>query len=75
MKRLLFDFITKEDKEFLNREEEENFIKEKRNFYKNDYNVLIGVDYLQGVRVCYIKKIDDIKITRLTIEQKIMNIL
>lgn len=70
---LLFDFIIGEILEFPS-EREQEIVLEKHQDYKDNY-VVFGRDYFEGHNVWFIKDITDTSVTRLSLEEKVLNYL
>ena len=70
---LLFDFISGEILEFPS-EREQEIIRDKHNDYNDSY-VVIGRDYLAEHNVWFIKSIDDTIVSRLYLEQRVLDYL
>ena len=70
---LLFDFINGEILEFPS-EREQEIVQEKHNDYKDNY-VVFGRDYFEGHNVWFIKDINDTLVSRLYLEQRVLNYL
>ncbi len=70
---LLFDFISGEILEFPS-EREQEIIRDKHNDYNDSY-VVIGRDYLTEHNVWFIKSIDDTIVSRLYLEQRVLDYL
>lgn len=70
---LLFDFIIGEILEFPS-EREQEVILEKHQDYKDNY-VVFGRDYFEGHNVWFVKDIMDTSVTRLSLEEKVLNYL
>lgn len=70
---LLFDFVNGEILEFPS-EKEQEIVQEKHEEYK-DLFLIFGRDYFEGHNVWFIKDITDTSITRLSLEEKVLNYL